>query len=109
MITDSCPGIDLRATGHNIFRLREERGYSVADLQEYFGFAAPQAVYKWQNGQSLPTVDNLYALSRLLGVPMDDILVPLSGASGVSGKKEKKDPRDDSRGVSVFPRSARAA
>lgn len=67
--------IDPVATGANIVRLRKERGLTVRDLQSYFGFEEPQAIYKWQRGQSLPTVDNLYALGALLEVPMDDILV----------------------------------
>lgn len=67
--------IDPVATGANIVRLRKERGLTVRDLQAYFGFEEPQAIYKWQRGQSLPTVDNLYALGALLEVSMDDILV----------------------------------
>ena len=70
------PVIDLIATGENITRLRQMRGLSVRDVQTYFGFEEPQAIYKWQRGKSLPTVDNLYALSDLLEVPMNDILVP---------------------------------
>lgn len=69
------PVIDPVATGENIVRLRRERGLSVRDLQAYFGFEEPQAIYKWQRGKSLPTVDNLYALGALLDVPMDEILV----------------------------------
>ena len=72
------PVIDPVATGANIVRLRAERGLSVRDLQAYFGFEEPQAIYKWQKGKSLPSVDNLYALGALLGVPMDEILVPAS-------------------------------
>ncbi len=69
------PVIDPVATGKNILRLRTERGLSVRELQEYFGFEEPQAIYKWQKGKSLPSVDNLYALGALLEVPMDEILV----------------------------------
>ena len=69
------PVIDPEATGRNIQRLRQQRGLTVRDLQAYFGFTEPQAIYKWQSGRSLPTVDNLLALSALLGVPMDRILV----------------------------------
>jgi transcriptional regulator with XRE-family HTH domain len=69
------PVIDPVATGQNILRLRKARGLSVRDLQEWFGFEEPQAIYKWQKGKSLPTVDNLYALGVLLDVPMDQILV----------------------------------
>ena len=69
------PVIDPVATGENIVRLRKDRGLTVRDLQSFFGFEEPQAIYKWQRGKSLPTVDNLYALSALLDVPMDEILV----------------------------------
>ncbi len=69
------PVIDPVATGENIVRLRKERGMTVRDIQTWFGFDEPRAIYKWQSGQSMPSIDNLYALSALLGVPMEDILV----------------------------------
>lgn len=75
MYLNQFPVIDLPATGANIRQLRQTKGLSVRDLQQFFGFEEPQAIYKWQRGQSLPTVDNLYALSALLDVPMNDILV----------------------------------
>lgn len=75
MVTKTYRTIDPIATGANIVRLRKERGLTVRDLQSYFGFEEPQAIYKWQRGQSLPTVDNLYALGALLDVTMDEILV----------------------------------
>ena len=78
MYFNQFPVIDLPATGANIRRLRQTKGLSVRDLQQFFGFEEPQAIYKWQRGQSLPTVDNLYALSALLDVPMNDILVAAS-------------------------------
>ena len=76
MTARDYPVIDLTATGRNIAGLRRSRGLSVADLQEFFGFEAPQAIYKWQRGQCLPSTDNLYALAFLLGVPIEDILIP---------------------------------
>lgn len=76
MYVNTFPVIDLVATGDNIRRLRLERGMTVRDLQDYFGFEEPRAIYKWQKGESLPTVDNLYALGNLLEVPMEQILVP---------------------------------
>ena len=83
------PVIDLVATGSNIQRLRQERGLSVRDLQRYFGFEEPRAIYKWQKGETLPTVDNLYALGILLEVPMDGILVPVKRHS----EKEQRETR----------------
>ena len=71
------PSIDLAATGRNIARLRKAQGLTVRALQAYFGFDDPQAIYRWQWGRSLPSVDNLYALSVLFGVSMNEILVPI--------------------------------
>ena len=39
------------------------------------GLASPQAVYRWLRGSNMPSVDNLYALSRFLDVPMDNVIV----------------------------------
>ena len=75
MGTNIFPTVDLKATGANIVRLRKARGLSVRDLQQYFGFEQPQAIYKWQWGESLPTVDNLFALSKILNTPIDNILI----------------------------------
>ena len=69
------PVIDLSATGQNIARLRIAAGLSVKDLQDIFGFANPQAIYKWQNGLCLPTLDNLVILAAALGVGLDEIVV----------------------------------
>lgn len=71
----SIPTINLVQTGANIVKLRKDAGLSVRDLQMAFGFNSPQAIYKWQNGAALPTVDNLIGLATLLNVHIDDILV----------------------------------
>ena len=68
------PVIDMGATGANIRRLRLERGLSVRDLQAFFGFEEPQAIYKWQRGETLPNIENLAALACILSVSIDDIL-----------------------------------
>lgn len=67
--------IDPIATGRNILNLRKERGLTVKDMQHYFHFEEPRAIYKWQTGQSLPSLDNLYALSALFQIPMDAIII----------------------------------
>ena len=82
------PVIDLVATGDNIRRLRLERGLTVRELQSYFGFEEPRAIYKWQKGESLPTVDNLYALGTLFEVPMDQILVPAAVKLHITGEQQ---------------------
>ena len=69
------PVIDMAATGINIVRMRQNAGLTVKDLQDIFGFSTPQAIYKWQRGTAMPTVDNLVVLAAVFGVTIDDILV----------------------------------
>lgn len=69
------PVIDVTATGLNISRLRRKAGMTVKDLQRVFGFATPQAIYKWQRGEALPTLDNIVVLAAVFGVTVDDIIV----------------------------------
>lgn len=69
------PAIDMVATGENIARLREEAGLTVKDLQNIFGFATPQAIYKWQHGTAMPNIDNFVVLAALFDVHIDEIIV----------------------------------
>jgi transcriptional regulator with XRE-family HTH domain len=71
----AMPAIDMTATGRNIANLRKAAGLTVKDLQDIFGFATPQAIYKWQHGTAMPTIDNLVILAAVLAVPMDRIIV----------------------------------
>lgn len=72
---NTLPVIDMTATGTNIMRLRINAGMTVKDLQDIFGFSTPQAIYKWQRGETMPTVDNLVVLAAVFGVTVDEILV----------------------------------
>lgn len=67
--------INMEQTGMKIKRIRESRRISVRELQAMLGLASTQAIYNWQNGLSLPTVDNLVILSDVFGVRMDELLV----------------------------------
>ena len=68
------PVLDARATGARIRELRRANHLKVSEVARFMGFESVQAVYKWQRGESLPTIDNLYALSELFGTPVDSIL-----------------------------------
>ena len=69
------PVINMTATGLNIARLRKNAGMTVRDLQAIFGFANPQAIYKWQRGETMPTLDNMIVLAAVFNVTVDEILV----------------------------------
>lgn len=68
------PTINLRETGVNLHRIMDKRGITPKDIKEYLNLGSIQTVYNWCNGLNLPTVDNLYALSQLLQVPIDEIV-----------------------------------
>lgn len=69
------PHINITKTGNNIKQLMDDRGLTARDVSKACRFATPQAVYKWVNGVSVPTVDNLVILADLFGVCVDDILI----------------------------------
>lgn len=67
--------IDIEKTSERIKELQAESGLSCIKMLDYFGFNTPQAIYKWRNGESLPTIDNLVILAHIFGVKIDDIIV----------------------------------
>ena len=83
-------GIDAPATGRNIRRLRMAAGYTVRQVQEVCGLSSAQAVYKWQWGEALPSLDNMTVLARLLEVKMEDIIVFLSEGGPEEALPERK-------------------
>ena len=70
----NIPYINTIATGQNIDRLRAAAGMSVRDMQNVFGFATPQAIYKWLRGAAMPSIDNLVILAALFDVTLDEIV-----------------------------------
>jgi len=71
----SYPNINMKQTGKKLETLVKEAGIEVKSLQAYLHLSCPQPIYRWFRGQVLPSVDHLYALSRLLGVHMEELLV----------------------------------
>lgn len=68
------PTIDKHKTGINLRKLMDKRGITAKDVQRYLGLGCVQSVYRWLEGKSMPTIDNLYALSALFQVPIDKIV-----------------------------------
>ena len=67
--------INMTETGNNISRLRKEKGITIKQIQETMGFNTPQAIYRWMRGETMPTLDNVFALSELLNVTVEEIVV----------------------------------
>ena len=71
---DMFPIVDKRETGINIRKIMDCQGLTAKDVQQYLELGCVQSVYRWFDGVSMPTVDNLYALSELFKMPMDCIV-----------------------------------
>ena len=67
--------IQQEATGRHLHKLFQQNGYTVRDIQKACGLGSSQAVYKWLSGQSLPSIECLIVLSKLLHVSIEEILV----------------------------------
>lgn len=69
------PVIDMTATGARIKELRLKSKLSVSEVQSMLGLTSPEAIYKWEKGKYLPSIDNFLALGSLFGVPVEEIIV----------------------------------
>lgn len=67
--------MDMMMTGYLIKRLVSESGYTVSEVQNRLGLSCPQPIYRWCKGQNLPSLDNLFILSGMLGLHMEDFLM----------------------------------
>ncbi|MBO5386696.1 MAG: helix-turn-helix transcriptional regulator [Lachnospiraceae bacterium] len=66
--------IDTFNTGKNIKNFMQTNGFKVKDIQNIFGFNTPSCIYRWINGDAVPTIDNLIMLAHIFGVGLDDIV-----------------------------------
>jgi len=71
-------------------KLRKEKGLLQTDLAEMI-HVSPQAVSKWETGESLPDIDSLERLSVIYGVTINEIL---AGEPEEEKDKEKKDKEE---------------
>lgn len=69
------PVINMEQTGKQIAELRKNANLTVNDIKEALALTIVNAVYKWQRGQTLPTLDNLVALAALFGCTINDIVI----------------------------------
>ena len=69
------PVIDKVKTGKQLKQLIKNKGYTIKDIQQYLSLSCIQTIYRWFDGINIPSVDNLYALSVLLQVPIDRLII----------------------------------
>ncbi len=67
-------GLDLEATGNRINKAMKRKGYTPQVIADMMGLTY-QSVWKWSKGESIPDVENLLILSRILDTTMDELVV----------------------------------
>lgn len=72
---DQFPMINKNETAKRFELLMKWNHLQPKDLQAYLGLACVQTVYRWIEGTNIPSVDHLYALSKLFHVNLDDMLI----------------------------------
>ena len=100
------PVIQLQETGRRLKAIRRLRGYKVTDVSELLGGISVQAVYKWERGESIPSTDNLVALSRLYKVNMEDLLVYKEAGEASFNLRKTHDTEEPGQGSSFLFRAA---
>ena len=99
--------IRQKETGDHIKKLLKDSGYTVKDIQGVMGFENPQAIYKWMAGKSLPSLDNLIILSRILHMSMEEILVVDGDVVFYRGLNQRYNDRNIAGHYDVFRRIIR--
>ncbi len=69
------PVINVAATAAKIKAYRIRAGYSVREIQNIFNFSSPEAIYAWEKGKYLPTIDNMIVIASMYRVKVDDFVV----------------------------------
>lgn len=82
--------IDVKRTGKRIRRLCAERGITVKKIQDELNIGAFQSIYNWFAGKTLPSLDNMYRLSKMLNVAMEDMIVDYTNSMIIEFERWKK-------------------
>lgn len=94
MNNTSFPIISMEATGLRLKEIFKKNKLRVEDVRDFLGLESTQAIYKWQQGKCFPSVDNLYALSHWLGIPINDMLMGNIELEERANSREREEDRD---------------
>ncbi len=74
----TADGIDMKKTGKKLKQLCLERGVTAKMIKSKLYIGSLQSVYAWFSGKTLPSLDHMYLLGRVLGTAMDEMVVGAS-------------------------------
>ena len=89
------PEYDPIEVGKNLRRLRKAKNLTVDYVREYLRLGSTQAIYKYENGQSYPQADTMFALMELYEATLYDI----TGRPAVAAAHTREEDRERSSSV----------
>ncbi len=66
--------VNTELSGKKLQEAVRNSGYSIRELQDMLYLSCPNPIYKWIRGKALPSTTNLYRLSSILNIPMENLL-----------------------------------
>ena len=78
--------------GERIKRYRQMQGLSQEELAEKINVSR-QAITKWENDNGIPDIDNLIALSKIMGITLDELVMGEKEEDALLFKKEVANQR----------------
>ncbi|HBG6281212.1 helix-turn-helix domain-containing protein [Clostridium sporogenes] len=94
----------------NLKELRKAHRYTQEEVAEKISVSR-QAVAKWENGETVPDINNCIALAELYGVTLDDLVNHSKQKNGIGIQPEGKHVfgtvKVGERGQIVIPKKAR--
>lgn len=66
--------LDRKRIGLNLYRLLDESDYTHEYVADFLELKSPRVIYDWTSGKKLPSIENLWNLTLLFNVRMEDIL-----------------------------------
>ena len=80
------PLIEKVKTGQWLQIIFAMHNLSPKDIQDYLSLGCIQTVYRWMNGTNIPSIDHLYAISSLVGMTVDRLVV-----GDTEGERQRKE------------------
>ena len=66
--------LNKKKTGNNIYFLIEKSKLTRDYVAEYLQLKSSRAIYSWENGEKMPSIEHLFNLAKLFNVQIEDIL-----------------------------------
>ena len=76
--------INKEATGLELYRLRVKSKLTTEDICDLMGLESPRAIYKWESGQTMPSLKHLMALCGYYHVTLESIVRCKEGEADAS-------------------------